>query len=212
MQNQYYESYKLNQIVKVSKIVKNHIFYKVVPSTLLYKYSLKTGLFMDGNLEDETFYKINFNLVDNEKEEKLTIKQFNNVFVDLDLSRIRTKKNKDISDDDLINNVNIYYNKLVMFKILDDKIYFENLKEVHLYVLLYKFIVSFFYGEGNNYRDITNIKAENMAIEYKTAIKNFLFDNSEFVDINKILNVIEKIHLVLNGTFINKEKILKEFI
>jgi hypothetical protein len=193
MENQFYHSYKNNEIVKVTKIVKNHIFYKCVPKTLMYSINLDISLQCCN--EDEYYYRLDFNLVNDSNENKLTIRQFNKAFEILDLRREKGEDFKDIDDIEFIENNEIYCNEYTCNRFLKDKIYFENEKEAELYENIRKY-----YHYLTNIEEFPksayniNIWAHQLAV-HNNYIYYFINKNKE-IDLYKIIYIIEKHNLL----------------
>ena len=195
MENQFYESN--NEIVKVTKTIKNHIFYKCVPRTLMYSINLDIALLYCN--VDDAYYKLDFNLVDNSIEKKLTIRQFNKAFEILDLKREKGEEFKDIDDIEFIENNEIYCGEHMCNRFLKDKIYFENEKEAELYEYIRKYYIyleqidnfpkSSLYAEYNIKRWASQLSIHN------TMIYNFIDINKE-IDLYKIIYLIEKNDLI----------------
>lgn len=168
MENQYYESYELNQIVKVSKIVKNHIFFTIVPIDFVCKIHKDIPLICFSEY-DEIYYRICFNKIEYGLDKKLTIRQFSKTYEPLDLSKV----NKDfINDDD-----NIYYKNKISNKLLDEDIIFKSQKEADLFSLVYKLDSVLRWKEGSSIE--YNIKIwDDFIIQYIEGIKELNKDNN----------------------------------
>ena len=200
MENQFYEGYNENEIVKVTKIIKNHIFYKCVPRTLIYLINLDIALLYCN--VDDGYYKLDFNLVDNSIEKKLTIRQFNKAFKILDLKREKGEEFKDIDDMEFIENNNIYCGIYICNRFLKDDIYFENEKEAKLYEYIRKYSIyvreiSTFSMSSSSAREYNiNIWTDQLSL-LNDMIHNFIDINKE-IDPYKIIYLIEKNDLIDN--------------
>lgn len=224
-----------NKIIKISKIIKNHIFYKQVPNIEIYKFSRTPEGYYDGNnnAETETINLLNFDLVDGEEEKKLTIKQFNKMFQPLNLYKLKSKKEGTpinfcdktqltaYENIQFINNNKIYYHTSLHYLFTEDELVFSSKKDVDLYVLLFKYdcylkaveyTKNLMANSSEKYKDtqtkILNFETKKQQ-ETKIILKKYLNDNPE-LDIYKIINLMNTNYLYCR-TF-KEEQIINDII